>query len=364
MHRDLKPANLFITRDGIVKVLDFGIARIREAVTSGVGALTQTGALLGTPAFLPPEQAGGRPEHIGPQTDIWALGATMFTLLTGQYVHDAPNATQIIIAAATQPSRSLYTAMPHAPAALAHLIDTALAFDPARRWPSTHAMRDANREVYRALTGRAPTREVIAESFGIGTWETKVAEVLGSDPVANPITGPGISAPGMTPGFAARGATAPMPASGLGFGATTRPQVSTVATATSPPRKNATMYVIGIVSALVGFVAIGATLVLMKHRTATTPSPKEGASEQPTTRATLETHPTSSTLEALPSATIEASAVTTTHAAAPPVASVHTKSSAAPSATTPAVTYTTTPTCHYVESFDKDGEKHVHKVCP
>ena len=60
VHRDLKPANLFLLRDGTLKVLDFGIARLREAVASGPSSATQTGALLGTPAFLPPEQAGGR----------------------------------------------------------------------------------------------------------------------------------------------------------------------------------------------------------------------------------------------------------------------------------------------------------------
>ena len=87
VHLDVKPENLFVTTERRLKVLDFGIARARLAP----GAWgTHHGAALGTPAFMPPEQAHGRWDEVGPRTDIWAVGATMFALITGRLVHEAP----------------------------------------------------------------------------------------------------------------------------------------------------------------------------------------------------------------------------------------------------------------------------------
>ncbi|MEO8877075.1 MAG: serine/threonine-protein kinase, partial [Polyangiaceae bacterium] len=70
VHRDLKPANLFVTRSGSLKVLDFGIARIREANLTNA---TQTGHAMGTPAFMAPEQARGKASLIGPRTDLYSV---------------------------------------------------------------------------------------------------------------------------------------------------------------------------------------------------------------------------------------------------------------------------------------------------
>jgi serine/threonine-protein kinase len=81
VHRDLKPENLFLTRQGELKILDFGIARLRELTPDG--SSTRAGSLLGTPAFMAPEQARGRWDDVDARTDIWAVGATIFSLLTG-----------------------------------------------------------------------------------------------------------------------------------------------------------------------------------------------------------------------------------------------------------------------------------------
>ena len=73
VHRDVKPDNIFITTDGGLKLLDFGIARM---IKPGRARTTQAGAPMGTPAFMPPEQARGRWEPLDGRTDIWAVGAT------------------------------------------------------------------------------------------------------------------------------------------------------------------------------------------------------------------------------------------------------------------------------------------------
>src|SRR5262249_25974496 len=93
VHRDLKPENLFVTCDGQLKVLDFGVARIRENSPTQ----TRAGAVFGTPAFMPPEQALGRSNEVDAASDIWAVGATAFRLLSGHFVHEGSTAEEMLI---------------------------------------------------------------------------------------------------------------------------------------------------------------------------------------------------------------------------------------------------------------------------
>ena len=86
VHRDVKPANVFVTRNREIKMLDFGIARIRE-VQDLQRQGTHTGMALGTPAFMSPEQALGRTAEIDAQSDVWSVGAMMFRLLAGADVN-------------------------------------------------------------------------------------------------------------------------------------------------------------------------------------------------------------------------------------------------------------------------------------
>jgi serine/threonine-protein kinase len=144
VHRDLKPENLFLTAQGELKILDFGIARMRELPTE-LHTRTRLGALLGTPAFMAPEQARGRWDEVDARTDIWALGATLFTLLTTRFVHEGTTLQEQLILAGSKPARSVAELSPQLPPQLIDLVDRALAFDKEERWPDARSMQQALR---------------------------------------------------------------------------------------------------------------------------------------------------------------------------------------------------------------------------
>ncbi len=199
VHRDLKPQNLFLTVDGALKVLDFGIARLREA--SSVSA-TDTGTTLGTPTFMSPEQAAGDTRKVGPQSDLYSVGATLFTLASGEYVHEGENAQQIVVRTATAPARSLAAVIPGAPRPLIDVVDRAIAFDPGARWASAEEMRDALRVAHLEVLGVAvPASIPLPRLTGLawfrhtskppsGPSNTATPVTVGGSPVSFPIGSP------------------------------------------------------------------------------------------------------------------------------------------------------------------------------
>lgn len=99
--------------------------------------------MLGTLEFMPPEQARGDIHQVGVKTDLWAVGATMFTLLTGKFVHDEPKLVDQLVAVVSRPAPPLAEIAPHVPEAIAAVVDLALQFDSSDRWPTAKMMQSA-----------------------------------------------------------------------------------------------------------------------------------------------------------------------------------------------------------------------------
>lgn len=134
VHRDIKPENLLLTRNGEVKVADFGLARVRE---HDLG-LTQDGTTLGTPLYMSPEQAEGR--EVDPRSDLYSLGATVYHLLTGRPPFDGTTGVAVAMAHIRDQLVPVNSLRPDLPESLAAIIDRLLAKRPDERYASAGDM--------------------------------------------------------------------------------------------------------------------------------------------------------------------------------------------------------------------------------
>jgi serine/threonine protein kinase/Tol biopolymer transport system component len=154
IHRDLKPDNIRISPDGNAKVLDFGIARVSmsdtdagDAPTAGVELATASGAVIGTAAFMSPEQARGLP--VDKRTDIWSFGCVLYEMLTGRRAFGGPTASDTIAAVLEhEPDWSILP--PATPPNIRRLLTRCLHKDPRRR---LRDIGDARAELEAALSG-------------------------------------------------------------------------------------------------------------------------------------------------------------------------------------------------------------------
>jgi hypothetical protein len=157
IHRDLKPANLFLGKDGLVKLGDFGIARDTQAT-----ALTAAGRTVGTYAYMAPEQISGKPP-VSRKTDLYALGCVMFEMLTGKPPFNAPTAAEMLFAHLEEEPPQINSAVPDCPVWLDQLVSKLLEKDPEERYYDALALQVALDEVTQKVTEeRTAAQQTIA----------------------------------------------------------------------------------------------------------------------------------------------------------------------------------------------------------
>src|SRR5512135_93316 len=149
VHRDLKPENLMVSRDGYVKILDFGLAKLTEPVSqdesiapTAIAAPTEPGTVMGTAGYMSPEQASGQP--VAFRSDQFSVGAILYEMATGKRAFQRQTGAEALVAIIREEPEPLSQAAPKAPAPVRWIVEGLLAKDPDDRYTST---RDLARDL-------------------------------------------------------------------------------------------------------------------------------------------------------------------------------------------------------------------------
>ena len=153
VHRDVKPGNLLRAREGEVKLADFGIAKATEQ-----SSITQVGSVLGTAAYLAPEQARG--EEAGPRADLYALGVVAYQLIAGRLPYEATSLTELALKQQQEEPPTLDTLVANVTPELADAIAIALALDPRDRYATAKDMGEAIADAMRGIPPVEPATSV------------------------------------------------------------------------------------------------------------------------------------------------------------------------------------------------------------
>jgi hypothetical protein len=196
VHRDVKPGNVMVAEDGGVKLADFGVASLQ-----GDPQLTATGLVIGSPAYMAPEQAAGEPS--GPPADFWALGATMYFAVEGEPPFEKASSIATLAAVVNEDPRPMRRAGPLAP-----VIAGLLVKDPARR-PSGPQLRAQLEPLARAAPTATEVLPAHEEPPASTTAPLPVVPPAGPAPAAPPAAAPAAPGPAAGPAQPAAAPTAP-----------------------------------------------------------------------------------------------------------------------------------------------------------
>jgi serine/threonine-protein kinase len=270
VHRDIKPENLFVTHEGQLKVLDFGIARVLDLAQDAEGS-SGAPVIIGTPLYMSPEQAAGLQGETEPRTDLWSVGATMFMLLTGCTVHDGDTLEQLALRAATMPAPTLATACPGAPRGLVAVVDKALAFNKDDRWSSAWEMRDEVWTLRTKLFGEVPVAQILKTALPVAASDLPPSsKEMTTLPAGLAIPGPP-RVPQMEAAPVAAQVPPPQPSA---------PVVTTLDPSASPPKPLATARASRLTSMkrAAGMVAVGLALGIAVVATTRAPTHSQAPS--------------------------------------------------------------------------------------
>tara|TARA_R110002073_G_scaffold336260_1_gene531387 strand:- start:140720 stop:143269 length:2550 start_codon:yes stop_codon:yes gene_type:complete len=165
VHRDLKPSNIMVTTDGVVKVLDFGIARTTNPDTMLATMRTESGALIGTLSYMSPEQLSGETGEIDYRSDVFSLGAIAYELLSGRRLYESSSTSfpDAVIAIRQAQQSQIGTVSRDLTGEIATIVMTAISAEPARRYADAASLSDDLRRYLRnePITARPPTTAYI-----------------------------------------------------------------------------------------------------------------------------------------------------------------------------------------------------------
>jgi serine/threonine protein kinase len=204
VHRDVKPENMIRRPDGLVKVLDFGVAK-RAALEfpggSGTAGQTEPGTLVGTVQYMSPEQVRGLP--VDPRTDAWSLGVVLYELLIGEPPFLGESPADVMVSILDRQPRRLREVVPEIPLGLQQVVDRALAKDPDQRYPNMAALASDLSQRRQVITSEAaPARRnrrlmpvalslaaLLSAATGVALWQnTRREPAASADSVSSPVS--------------------------------------------------------------------------------------------------------------------------------------------------------------------------------
>jgi serine/threonine protein kinase len=306
VHRDIKPANIMLTPQGVVKLMDFGIARSGNDL-----GLTMTGTTLGSVAYMSPEQV--RCEPIDGRSDLYSVGVSLYETITGQRPYVSDNNFEIMQAHLQIPPTAPIELKPDIPVALSELILMAMAKDPAQRFQTADALRAALMSVAPSFGAPSLAPTTLRDSTLDMTAPPTPRPIAPAAPrsvTARPVTARPITAqPGAVDlplASAGRGIFPPSPAPTVPLAtppdAQASPQYAAVGTAPAHAGNRRGLYIA--LSALVVFIALIATGVavmrLIRPPDHTTSVPASSEPAQSDTQGAPDADPGAAALKALP----------------------------------------------------------------